>query len=143
MLNHLGARGAVPMIGGSASPVPANVAETTDLEPLNGHIFVLPDRPPEKVGELFVPPSQAQACSGTVIATTGEYASTQVGDRVAYSGFWPFEFEGKTHVCVMEKHLVGVKRKAKVQASADEAAYARAEGEGMPSAKNRSVIADA
>jgi hypothetical protein len=107
MLNQLGARGSgVPMLGTSA--VPSNVSPTTDLVPLNLHLFILPDTQPEKVGALFVPPTEKQSCAGTVIASASALAAP--GDRVVYSGFWPFEFEGKTHVAVLEKHLVGVRK---------------------------------
>jgi hypothetical protein len=116
MLNQLGARsGAVPMLGTSA--VPSNVSPTTDLVPLNLHLFILPDTQPEKVGALFVPPIEKQSCAGTVIASSSTLAAP--GDRVVYSGFWPFEFEGKTHVAVLEKHLVGV-RKAPARSTMDE-----------------------
>lgn len=97
---------AVPNIGNT--PIKSLVGDSTELEPLNTHVFVRPDDPVEKVGALFVPPTSTTQCTGTVVASDSPLCKP--GDRVVYSRFWPFTFDGQTHVCCMGKDLVGIKR---------------------------------
>lgn len=109
MHNHL--NGGIADIGNM--PVPSEVCDSTDLIPLNTHVYVKPDAPVEKVGALFVPPSSTTQCTGLVIAS--DTPLCQPGDRVVYSRFWPFDFEGNTIVCCLAKDLVGVKRAALIE----------------------------
>lgn len=86
MLNHLGAPG-VPDL--SAQSVPSDAVATTELEPLNNHVFVVPDKPVEKVGALFVPPTSSASMVGTVIASGS--ALVKPGDRVVFTGLRRWE----------------------------------------------------
>lgn len=78
------------------------------LNPVNKVTFVKPDKPLEKIGEIFVVTSQetAPASHGIVLAT--DSALCKVGDRVVYSRFWPTDVNGEDLVVVDEKNLVGV-----------------------------------
>lgn len=98
------APGGVPDL--SQLPTVSDAVSATDLTPVNSHVYVKPDEPMQKMGALYVPPSSTVQCTGTVIAS--DWEKCKPGDRIVYSRFWPFEFDGKTHVCCMGKDVVGV-----------------------------------
>lgn len=139
-MNPLVGRGGMPLMG--TPPTPKDAVTATNLQPRNDHFYISPDQPPQKIGELFVPPT-GQQCTGTIIAAPPgdpDFAVAKVGDRVVYSGFWPFEIDGKAHIAVMAKHIVGVLPKGVRLVTADKKSeeaqtedhnIAAAENEGM------------
>jgi hypothetical protein len=79
-------------------------------KPRNKRIVVAIDKPPEKIGELYMPGTGPQTTStGTVIASDSEMA--EVGDRVSYVQFFPMRVEMVDFFWCHETHLVLVQRK--------------------------------
>lgn len=76
------------------------------LKPLNKCVYVKPDAPLLKRGNLFMPPSDNRQCHGIVQTSGSELC--KAGDRVLYARFWPTTFMGEDLMVVDERDLVGV-----------------------------------
>lgn len=76
------------------------------LKPVNKCIYVLPDAPMEKKGDLFLPPSDVKQSHGIVQASDSDLCKP--GDLIAYTRFFPTTVRGVDMVIVDEKSLIGI-----------------------------------
>jgi hypothetical protein len=76
--------------------------------PCNLLIIIEPDKPPEKINGLYMPPSAdtQRTSTGTVLASASSLC--KAGDRISYIRFYPMNIDGKDFWFVNEKDIFAI-----------------------------------
>lgn len=76
------------------------------MKPVNHCVYVKPDAPIERKGNIILPQTNAMQSRGIVRAS--DSLLCKEGDHVVYARFFPIEVAGEELIVVNEKDLIGV-----------------------------------